>query len=36
MSGRGRFANNQELSVARAESVAGVIRPRSPIPAGSR
>ena len=27
MSGRGRFANNQELSVARAESVAGVIRP---------
>ncbi|MFB9151315.1 type IVB secretion system protein IcmH/DotU [Roseovarius ramblicola] len=27
MSGRGRYANNQELSVARAESVAGVIRP---------
>lgn len=27
MSGRGRFANNQELSVARAESVADVIRP---------
>lgn len=26
MSGRGRFRNNQELSVARAESVAGVIR----------
>ena len=27
LSGRGRFRNNQELSVARAESVAGVIRP---------
>ena len=27
MSGRGRFSSNQELSVARAESVAGVIRP---------
>lgn len=27
MSGRGRFRNNQELSVARAEAVAGVIRP---------
>ncbi len=27
LSGRGRFKNNQELSVARAESVAGVIRP---------
>lgn len=26
MSGRGRFRNNQELSVARAEAVAGVIR----------
>ena len=27
LSGRGRFRNNQELSVARAESVAGVILP---------
>lgn len=33
MSGRGRFRNNQELSVARAEAVAGVIRPALGDPA---